>query len=492
MKSDSKVYAAIDLKSFYASVECALLNLNPLTTNLVVADESRTDKTICLAISPSLKKYGLGGRARLFEVKQKIEQVNLQRLKKNKKSSFNGSSFNDEEIVKNDFLKVDFIIAKPKMATYMEISTKIYQVYLRYVSKEDIHVYSIDEVFIDITPYLKLYKMTAHDFTMKLVKEVLKETGITATCGIGTNLYLAKVAMDIVAKHMDPDIDGVRIAYLDEKKYREELWNYKPLTAFWRVGKGIAKRLEKKDIHTMGDLARYSLKNEDLLFDEFGINAELLIDHAWGYETTTMKDIKNYKPSDHSLSHSQVLHRPYNYIEARLITSEMSDTLSFELLEKDLVTNLVFLLIDYDVDYDTNLYDGDLVIDYLGRIKPKFSKGQIHIEPTSNTKDIVSSILKIYDKVINKDLFIRRITVGCLSIPRKNKNQFISNQISIFDLDENDSSLSKIDKEKERKVQIVRMKIMKKFGKNSIVKGSSLLKESTLLDRNKEIGGHKA
>ena len=488
----NKVYAAIDLKSFYASVECSLLNLNPLTTNLVVADSSRTDKTICLAISPSLKKYGLGGRARLFEVKQKIEQVNLQRLRKIKKSSFESSSFNDNEIVKNDALKVDFLIAKPKMATYMEISTKIYQIYLRYISKEDIHVYSIDEVFIDITPYLKLYKMSAHDFTMKLVKEVLKETGITATCGIGTNLYLAKVAMDIGAKHMEPDSDGVRVAYLDEKKYREELWNYTPLTSFWRVGRGIAKRLEKKDIYTMGDLARYSLTKEDYLFDEFGVNAELLIDHAWGYETTTMKDIKEYKPSDHSLSHSQVLHRPYNYKEARLITSEMADTLSFELLDKDLVTNLVFLLIDYDVEYDTDLYDGDLVIDYLGRIKPKYSKGQIQISPTSNTKEIVSSILKIYDKVINKNLFVRRITVGCSSIPSKNKNHFISNQISIFDNDESDSSLSNLDKEKEKKVQIVRMKIMKKYGKNSIVKGSSLLKESTLRDRNKEIGGHKA
>lgn len=489
---NNRIYAAIDLKSFYASVECRLLNLNPLTTNLVVADQSRTDKTICLAISPTLKKYGLGGRARLFEVKQKIDNENKKRLTKIHKRKFYASSFNDTEIVKDDNLKIDFIVAKPKMAKYMEISTKIYQIYLRYMSKDDIHVYSIDEVFLDLTPYLKLYKMTAHDFTMMLVKEVLKETGITATCGIGTNLYLAKVAMDIVAKHMEEDSDGVRIAYLDETKYRKELWNYKPLTAFWRIGRGIAKRLEKKDIHTMGDLARFSLKNEDYLYKEFGINAELIIDHAWGYEIATMKDVKEYKPTDHSLSHSQVLHRPYLASEARLISSEMADQISFELYEKKLITNSIVLVIDYDVEYNDEKYDGDLIIDYLGRIKPKYSKGLIHIEPTSNTSDIISGVLNIYDKIINKDLFVRRITISCSSIPIKNKNLYVSNQLSLFDNDEIDSSESTIDTDKERKVQIVRMKIMKKYGKNSLVKGSSLLKESTLLDRNKKIGGHKA
>ena len=483
----NKIYAAIDLKSFYASVECVSRGLNPLTTNLVVADISRTDKTICLAISPSLKKYGLGGRARLFEVNQIIDKANKERLRKINKRTFTSSSISDIELSSNNNLKIDFVIAKPQMAKYMEISTNIYKTYLKYVSSEDIHVYSIDEVFIDITPYMKLYKMDAHSFTMMLVKEVLKETGITATCGIGTNLYLAKVAMDIVAKHMEPDSDGVRIAFLDEMKYRKELWDYKPITSFWRVGRGIAKRLEKKDIYTMGDLARYSLKNEDDLYEEFGINAELLIDHAWGYEITTMKDIKSYKPSDHSLSHSQVLSRPYLVEEARLIVKEMADSISFELLEKELITTDVFLLIDYDSSYDEENYDGDLVIDYLGRIKPKYAKGVEHIPPTSDTEIIISSALKIYDRVINPSLEIRRVTISLSSIPLSKKKYIVNNQLSLFSNDEVEEK-----DDVDEKVQLVRLKIMKKFGKNALLKTSSLLKESTIKQRNSEIGGHKA
>lgn len=485
----NKIYAAIDLKSFYASVECACRGLNPLTTNLVVADISRTDKTICLAISPSLKKYGLGGRARLFEVKQIIDQANKKRLQKIKKGTFVSSSYDDKELSSNDNLKINFIIAKPQMAKYIEVSTNIYKIYLKYISSNDIHVYSIDEVFIDITPYLKLYKMDAYSFTMMLVKKVLKETGITATCGIGTNLYLAKVAMDIVAKHMEPDSDGVRVAYLDEMKYRKELWDYKPLTSFWRFGKGITKRLEKKNIFTMGELARYSLKNEDFLFQEFGINAELIIDHAWGYENVTIKDIKNYRPSDHSLSHSQVLHRAYNYKEARQIVKEMADSVSFELLEKKLFTCDVFLLIDYDTSYDEEIYDGDLVLDYLGRIKPKYAKGIEHISPTSETETILSSALKIYDRIINKELDVRRVTISLSSYSLSRKKHIENNQLNLFDNDE--------EKEKEKdirdeKIQLVRYKIMKKYGKNALLKSSSLLKESTQKQRNAEIGGHKA
>ena len=413
-------YIAIDLKSFYASVECVERGLNPLTTNLVVADESRTEKTICLAVSPSLKSYGISGRARLFEVVQRVKEINRQRLAFAPGREFNGSSYENLKVKADPRLALDYIAAKPRMAHYMEYSTRIYDIYLKYVAPEDMHVYSVDEVFIDATTYLNTYQMTARQLAETMIRDVYETTGITATAGIGTNLYLAKIAMDIEAKHMQPDERGARIAELDEMSYRRLLWNHEPLTDFWRVGAGYQKKLHAQDLYTMGDIARCSLGgeddyyNEDLLYKLFGVNAELLIDHAWGYEPCTMADIKAYKPSNNSIGSGQVLHCPYDFNKAKLIVREMADLLALDLVDKGLVTDQIVLTVGYDIENlntadKRKAYKGEVTTDYYGRKVPKHAHGTINLEQkTSSTKDIVNAAMKLYDRIVNKDMFIRR------------------------------------------------------------------------------------
>lgn len=408
-----KVYMCIDLKSFYASVECIERGLDPLNTNLVVADESRTEKTVCLAITPSLKQYGLGGRARLFEVIQKVKSINYERRKNNNYKKFNSKSFLDSELKKDRTLELDFIIAPPQMKKYMKYSTNIYKIYLKYLAPEDIFVYSIDEVFCDITTYLSMYQMTAKELVSKIIKDVYDTTGITATAGIGTNMYLAKVCMDIVAKHAEPNEIGVRIAEIDEMSYRKLLWNHKPLTSFWRVGKGIADKLEKNGLYTMGDVARCSLNNENLLYKLFGVNAELLIDHAWGWEPTTIEEVKAYKPERNSISSGQVLHSPYKYENAKLIVREMIDLLSLDLTDKHLVTKQLVLDIGYDIENLTNpaikkMYNGEITIDNYGREVPKHSHGTINLDyNTSSSKVLSKKCIELYDRIVNKNLLIR-------------------------------------------------------------------------------------
>lgn len=501
-----RIYVAIDLKSFYASVECVERHLNPLTTNLVVADESRSDKTICLAISPSLKSYGISSRPRLFEVKQKIKEINQERKQKNHYQDFQGSSYHHQQLIENSFLEVDYIVAMPRMAHYIEYSSRIYSIYLKYVSKDDIHVYSIDEVFIDITSYLKTYQLTPRQLTMKIIKDVLKETGITATAGIGTNLYLAKVAMDIVAKKSPPDKNGVRIAELDEMKYRKELWNHQPITDFWRVGRGYAKRLEKIGLYTMGDIAKCSVGddfddyNEGLLYQIFGVNAELLIDHAWGYEPCTIKDIKSYQPENNSLGSGQVLHKPYPYEKARLIVLEMIDQLSLDLVSKRLVTNQIVLTIGYDRDNlnQNKDYVTDVVYDHFGRKIPKHSHGTICLkEYTSSTKILMEAIDVLFERIINKHLFVRRINMSLCHIYSENHPKIRKDydQLDLFtnydDLKKQEEQQKK-DLEKERSLQETLLSIKQKYGKNAILKGMNLQEDATMKERNEQIGGHKA
>ena len=491
------VYVAIDLKSFYASVECVEHGFDPLTTNLVVADESRTEKTICLAISPSLKAYGLGGRARLFEVNQKVKEVNQKRLLETSNHQFIGDSFYDDEVRANKDLALNFYIATPRMATYMKYSAKIYDIYLKYVSKEDIHVYSIDEVFIDVTNYLGIYKMSAHELAMTMIKDVLKVTGITATCGIGTNLYLAKIAMDIVAKKMPADEDGVRIAELDEMSFREKLWEHTPLTDFWRIGRGIAKKLIDNQIYNMGDIARTSIECEDKLYDLFGINAELLIDHAWGKEPVTIADIKAYKPTSNSLSSGQVLKEPYSYEKARLIVKEMTDGLVLDLVDKKVMTDQIGLAIGYDISSIEN-YDGEIAIDFYGRRVPKGVHGIYNlVEYTSSTSIIMDGMLKIFDKIVNPKLMVRRINVvanDLISEKEASKITYLE-QTNIFtDYEEVDKKYEVKKKAiaKERKMQEAILTIQKKYGKNAILKGNNLEEGATSIERHNEIGGHKA
>ena len=496
-------YIAIDLKSFYASVECVERRLNPLTTNLVVADASRTEKTICLAVSPSLKAYGISGRARLFEVIQKVKEVNDQRQRKARRK-LTEKSFRDEELKNNPNLLVSFIAAPPRMAYYIEYSTKIYDIYLKYVSQDDIHVYSIDEVFLDVTDYLKNYKMSAHDLARTIIKDILQSTGITATAGIGTNLYLCKVAMDIVAKHVEADEDGVRTAELDEMSYRRLLWNHTPITDFWRVGKGYAKKLENVHLYTMGDIARCSLGsekdyyNEELLYKLFGVNAELLIDHAWGYEPCTIKDIKKYKPRDKSIGSGQVLHEPYTYDKARLIVKEMVDMLTLDLVDKNLVTDQVVLTIGYDIKNINHSYTGETKIDMYGRKIPKHSHGTANMKfPTSSTKLITEKVLELYDRIVNKKLFIRRLNISAnhLVDSQSVKNKEFYDQMDIFSYSKYDAESFKKEKEKleeEHQLQIAINKIKKKYGKNSVLKAMDLEDGATTQDRNKQIGGHKA
>ena len=492
-------YIAIDLKSFYASVECQERKLDPITTNLVVADSSRTQKTICLAVSPSLKSYGIPGRARLFEVMQKVKEINIQRQRKISNHEFAGESFNNTELQKNPKLKLSFIIAKPRMAYYMKYSTKIYNIYLKYFSSEDICVYSIDEVFIDVTHYLKTYKMTARELTTKIIQEVFETTGITATAGIGTNLYLCKIAMDIVAKHVQPNKNGVRIAELNEQTYRKLLWSHRPLTDFRRVGKGYSKKLESHGIYTMGDIAKLSIENEDLLYNWFGVNAELLIDHAWGWEPCTMEAIKKYKPETNSISSGQVLHCPYNYEKTKLIMKEMTELLCLDLVEKKLVTNQIVLEIGYDVDNLTDpeirkKYKGEVTCDRYGRKIPKHAHGTVNLNhKTSSSQIITLAVLELFDRIINKDLLTRRMCITANNVVSESKasaeKQF--EQIDLFtDYKEKEKQTQKEKKEKE--IQKAMLNIKDKYGKNAILKGMNFEDGGTTISRNKQIGGHNA
>lgn len=504
-----KTYVAIDLKSFYASVECVERGLDPLTTNLVVADPNRTEKTICLAVSPSLKSYGISGRARLFEAVSQVEDANNERKKNAPQKRLVGSSCFSNELDKNPSLAIDFIVAPPRMALYMDYSARIYNIYLKYVSPEDIHVYSVDEVFMDITSYLKLSKISAHDFTMRMIKDVLSTVGITATAGIGTNMYLAKIAMDIVAKKAQPDADGVRIAELDEKTYRYTLWDHRPLTDFWRVGAGYRKKLEANGMFTMGDVARCSVgnagsfHNEGLLYKLFGVNAELLIDHAWGYEPCTIADVKAYKPENSSICSGQVLQEPYDAKKARLIVQEMTDLLVLDLVEKGLVTNQLVLTIGYDIDNLTDKeirkkYSGEIVQDRYGRDIPKHSHGTANVETyTSSTKILTSAILKLYDKIVNPALLIRRINITANKVLSETdaKRSVKGEQLNIFtDYGKSEEERNKIEKElsKEKNVQKAVLGIKKKYGKNAILKGMNFEEGATAKSRNSQIGGHKA
>ncbi len=497
-----RVYICIDLKSFYASVECVERGLDPLDTNLVVADEARTAKTICLAVSPSLKSYGLSGRCRLFEAIQKVREVNCQRRKDNNYRPFTKKSYLDSEIKRNNSLELDFIKAIPRMRLYMKYSTAIYNIYLKYIAEEDILVYSIDEVFCDITNYLKFYKMTASELVMKIISEVYKTTGITATAGIGTNMYLAKVAMDIMAKKMKPNEYGVRMAYLNEELYKKELWSHQPLTDFWRVGRGYAKKLEANHIYTMGDIARTSLVNEDLLFRLFGVNAELLIDHAWGYEPCTISDAKNYKPLRNSISSGQVLHCAYDYNKAKLVVREMVDSLTLDLVDKHLISNQFVLTIGYDVENLLNpqiasLYHGEITTDNYGRSIPKHAHGTANIDHrTSSTSIITSEVMKLYDKIVNRHLLIKRINLTACDVVNENcqDNVIITKQLDLF----SNTSVTNKEKEQElhneveeRKIQRTLLDIKNKYGKNAILKGMNLEEGSTQKDRNEQVGGHR-
>lgn len=497
-----KFYLCIDLKSFYASVECIERGLDPLKTNLVVADESRTEKTICLAVSPSLKAYKIPGRARLFEVLQKVEEINKTRLKKAPGHKFRASSYFADELKKDSSLELDFIIAPPRMAYYMQYSTEIYKIYLKYISPEDIHVYSIDEVFIDISAYLKTYGKTPRQMAEMLIHDVFCSTGITATAGIGTNMYLAKIAMDIWAKHMPPDRYGVRIAELDEMSYRKNLWTHRPLTDFWRIGKGYASKLEENGIYTMGDIARCSLGepfdrlNEDLLYKLFGVNAELLIDHAWGWEPCTIKEVKEYKPSTSSISSGQVLHCPYDFEKAKLIVREMADALSLDLAAKDLVTKQLVLTIGYDAENLTSQpsYSGEIKLDRYGRKIPKHAHGTQNLEEYTFSSDIITGeMLKLYERITDKSLSIRRITVVAAGIIKESeiKLQIKYEQMDMF-TDYAAKEREEIAVQKEKRRQKAILKIKAKYGKNAIVKGTSLKDGATAMDRNAQIGGHKA
>ncbi|WP_029066871.1 DNA methylase [Lachnobacterium bovis] len=455
---NSKIYIAIDLKSFYASVECIERGLDPLKAKLVVADASRTDKTICLAVSPALKMYGIPGRARLFEVNQKVE-----------------------EIYKMTNQKVEFIIAPPQMAKYIETSCEIYKVYLKYISPQDIHVYSIDEVFLDVTNYFNIYKMSPEELATKIVNDVYETTGITATAGIGSNLYLCKIAMDIMAKHAKENDKGVRIARLDEISYRKQLWNHKPLTDFWRIGRGTVKRLAKLGIFTMGDLAKMSLVNEDVLFKEFGVDAEILIDHAWGYETCTMEDIKNYKTKSNSLSSGQVLSQPYTFFQARTVLKEMVDAMTNELLLKKIATNSVTITIGYDrINIDNEEYNGSVVLDHYGRVVPKPMHKTARLrEYTNSNSKIKKAVVDLYDAEVDKSLYVRRITLNANDIKKQNYEQ-----LSLFE--------DYVKTEKEANIEKAALEIKKRFGKNMILKGTAFEKGATSRERNNQIGGHKA
>lgn len=513
MEQKNRVYAAIDLKSFYASVECMDLGRNPMTTNLVVADPSRTDKTICLAVSPSLKSYGLPGRLRLFEVIQAVKKINAERMSRAPGGIFAYRS-DDNEVLKSDpSAELTYIVAPPHMRKYMEVSRRIYSIYLRHVAPEDIFAYSIDEVFIDLTGYLHALHMTGREMVSMMVKEVLKETGITATAGIGTNLYLAKVAMDIEAKHAEEDADGVRIAELDEMTYRQKLWNHRPITDFWRVGRGYAEKLAENGMFTMGDIA---LRSEDeeygerLLHKLFGVNAELLIDHAWGWEPVTMADVKGYVPEDHSLGQGQVLMRPYEYEEGRLIVREMTDLLALDLVEKGLVTDSIVLTVNYDIENLTDpvrrkKYRGEIVRDYYGRKAPKHAHGTENLGSfNSSTKIITEGMMRLFDRIVDPELLIRRVTISAEHViteaeaARQKKMTGDTpdyEQLSLFTDQEDRERRRECEKKelkKEKDLQKAVIELKKKFGKNAVLKGMNLQEGAMTRERNEQVGGHKA
>ena len=493
-----KTYICIDLKSFYASVECVERGLDPLKTNLVVADEERTEKTICLAVSPSLKQYGIGGRARLFEVIEKVKEVNKIRKKQNSYKPFTGKSSNDDELKKDKTKELSFIIAKPRMAHYIDTSAKIYSIYLKYLSSDDIFVYSIDEIFADITNYLKYYKLTPKELVTKIINDIYKQTGITATAGIGTNLFLAKVAMDVVAKHTKPNKYGVRIAELDEISYRKQMWHHKPITDVWRVGKGIASRLEKYGIYTMGDIARCSIKNEDLLYKLFGVNAELLIDHAWGWEPCTIESIKSYTPDVKSITSGQVLDCPYDYQKTKLVVCEMADSLALDLTAKSLVTDKLTLTLGYDIQNINNNYEGEITTDFYGRKIPKHAHGTITLDhKTSSSKIIMNALVKLYDKIINPKLLIKRINLTAIDVTSEEleTGKIRYHQLDLFSDAEKQNNLLETEKRaevKERKLQGTLLNIKEKYGKNSILKLMDLEEAATTKTRNEQIGGHHA
>ena len=510
MMEKERTYIAIDLKSFYASVECKERNRDPLTTNLVVADKSRTEKTICLAVSPALKCYGIPGRARLFEVVQKVREANSVRRWKAPNRTFIGASDDSTELDINPALEIDYIVAPPRMALYLEYSTRIYSIYLKYIAPEDIFPYSIDEVFMDVTDYLHTYNMTARELAMTMIQDVLKTTGITATAGIGTNMYLCKIAMDIVAKHIKADKDGVRIAELDEMSYRRKLWGHRPLTDFWRVGKGYAKKLEEYGLYTMGDIARCSigkeneLYNEDLLYRLFGVNAELLIDHAWGYEPCTIADIKSYKPESNSIGSGQVLHCAYDFEKTKLVVCEMVDLLMLELIDKGLVTDQIVLTIGYDIDNITKTsgnregtYSGEIVKDRYGRRIPKHAHGTANLGRfTSSVRLTTNAVVKLYDEIVDKRLMSRRINITANHVI-KEEDAMVKQECRQLDLftdfmDKESHNEEDMQLNKEKQVLKTMIDIKKKYGKNAVVRGMNLKEGATAMDRNRQIGGHKA
>lgn len=504
-----KTYIAIDLKSFYASVECVERGKDPMTTCLVVADPSRTEKTICLAVSPALKAYGISGRARLFEVVQRVREVNAARRRQASGHELTGSSSDANVLKYSSNMALDYITAPPQMAHYMEVSTQIYQVYLKYFAPEDMHVYSIDEVMIDATQYLALYQMTARELAMKVILDILVTTGITATAGIGTNLYLCKVAMDIGAKHTKADVNGVRIAELNERSYREMLWNHRPLTDFWRVGRGYARKLEEVGIYTMGDIARCSMGgpddyyNEDLLYRLFGVNAELLIDHAWGWEPCTIQDIKSYKPQTNSLCSGQVLRGPSSWDQARLVVKEMADQLALDLVEKGLVTDQIVLTVGYDRENLTDplrrgAYGGEITSDRYGRPVPKHAHGTRNLDqPTSSARKLREAAAALFDRIADPGLLVRRLYVTAgRAVPEENiKKEEVYEQLDLFtDYMALEQQRKKENEalEREKKMQQAMVDIRKKFGKNAILKGMNLEEGATARERNRQIGGHKA
>ncbi len=492
---DSRTYIAIDLKSFYASVECAARGLDPLTTNLVVADASRTEKTICLAVTPSLKAYGISGRARLFEVVQRVKQVNAERLRKAPGHRFSGIATQDPEVRKDPSKALGYLIAPPRMYHYMQVSTQIYNIYLKYVSSDDIHVYSVDEVFIDATQYLRIYGTSAHDLAMKMIRDVLAQTGITATAGIGSNMFLAKIAMDIEAKHSAPDKDGVRIAALDERSFRQKYWTHTPLTDFWRVGRGIAKRLEVNGMSTLGDVARRSLTNPEQLYKLFGVNAELVIDHAWGWEPCTIADVKGYRSEGHSLSHGQVLSEPYTFAKARTVVLEITDQLVLEMVEQKLVCDQMVLTVCYDPESladgkgspgrasSGRAFKGEVTQDWYGRPVPKPAHGSSNLGRfTSSTDLIMKAVGELYDRITDRSLLVRRMYVVANHVVPENEAEPV--QLDLFQ--------EEPDTDRERSRQEAILEIRRKFGKNAILKGMNFEEGATAKERNKQIGGHKA
>ncbi len=503
MKEDKRIYAAIDLKSFYASVECVARGLNPLTTNLVVADASRTEKTICLAVTPSLKRYGISGRARLFEVVQRLKEVNLERRYNTPDGRLVGESINANELDADPTLQVSYIAAVPRMAYYMQYSQKIFNIYSHYIAPEDILIYSVDEVFIDLTAYLKTYNTTAHELVKKIVRDVLNQTGITATAGIGTNMYLAKVAMDIMAKKAPADKDGVRMAELDEMSYRRQLWNHKPITDFWRVGNGVAKRLSPYGIDTMGKIARCSIHNERLLYDLFGVNAELLIDHAWGWEPCTIAEVNVYRPESNSLSRGQVLKCPYDWEHARIIALEMAEQMALTLFSKDLITDQIVLTVYYDsenfaTDEDRINFKGEIKKDHYGRWVPKCVHDSVKLRKyTSLSKDIVAATLLIYDKQVDHNLLVRRLNITVNNVIKKSvvESKRDSIQLELFadttSTDNQDEQPITSQADKEHRILDAELTIKNKFGNNAILKGTNFKEGSTARERNEQLGGHR-